>query len=402
MTDMGSVGPAAVPNARTVQIGLLWHSDNSGNLGVGALTAGNMALVERAAARVGLVPEFHLFKSDDPETPYITRGIVAHNPITGRFMVSPGGYWRALGKIDLMLDIGAGDSFTDIYPDKRFAYMIMTKRLCVLRGVPIILSPQTVGPFSRQPHTSLARSAMEKAVAVFARDPLSMAAVADIAPRARAFQAIDVAFALPFTQAAKGPGTRVGLNVSGLLYGGGYTGANEFGLTIDYREFTHRFIEALLARPGITIELISHVNAPLLPSDDDGAASDALKARYPALVRVPAFASPSAAKSHISGLDFLVGARMHATIAAYSSGVPVLPVSYSRKFEGLYKALSYPWLVPAKGYSTDQAFAAAIDAFDRRDEMKADIARGQSAVETGLETYVAVLADTLAGLKLRP
>ncbi|MBS3960426.1 MAG: polysaccharide pyruvyl transferase family protein, partial [Sandarakinorhabdus sp.] len=94
-----------------------------------------------------------------------------------------------------------------------------------------------------------------------------------------------------------------------------------------------------------------------------------------------------------SGLDFVVAARMHASIAAWSSGVPVLPVSYSRKFEGLYKALDYPWLVPAKGLSTDEAVAKSLDAFDRRAEVKADIARGAAAVESGLETYVAYLAQ---------
>jgi polysaccharide pyruvyl transferase WcaK-like protein len=222
---------------------------------------------------------------------------------------------------------------------------------------------------------------MERSVAVFARDPLSLAAVAEIAPRAHAYQAIDVAFALPFTQAPKGPGTRVGINVSGLLYGGGYTGANEFGLTVNYREFTNRLIEALLKMPGVTVELICHVNAPHMPADDDGAAADAVKEQHPAVVRVPNFTSPSAAKSHISGLDFLVGARMHATIAAYSSGVPVLPVSYSRKFEGLYKALAFPWLIPYNGLSTDQALALALEAFEKRDQLAADV---RGAVERGV------------------
>lgn len=32
---------------------------------------------------------------------------------------------------------------------------------------------------------------------------------------------------------------------------------------------------------------------------------------------------------------------MHATIGAFSSGVPVIPTSYSRKFEGLYGSLGY-------------------------------------------------------------
>ena len=62
------------------------------------------------------------------------------------------------------------------------------------------------------------------------------------------------------------------------------------------------------------------------------------------------------------------------------------------KRQGLYKALDYPWLVPAKGLSTDDAVARALDAFARRAELQADIARSQQAVESGLESYVAYLA----------
>jgi polysaccharide pyruvyl transferase WcaK-like protein len=382
--------------AARLTIGLLWHGDSSGNLGVGALTVGNMALVARAAARAGVEVEMHIFRPGDRAPSYVKEGLSRRHDITGRFMVSPSGYWRALDDLDLMLDIGAGDSFADIYPDKRFAYIMATKELCLLKGVPLVFSPQTIGPFSRQPHKTLAGHAMGKALAVFARDPLSYAAIAELAPRATRFQAIDVAFALPFTPMPMGPGTRVGINVSGLLYSGGYGGGNDYGLTIDYRAFTERLIEALLAR-GATVELIAHVTSPIA-RDNDGSAIDALKERYPDVVRVPDFASPSAAKSWISSLDFLVAARMHASIAAWSSGVPVLPVSYSRKFEGLYKALDYPWLIPAKGLTTEAALATALDAFDRRAEMEADIARGRPAVEAGLETYVGWLAETFARL----
>ena len=44
--------------------------------------------------------------------------------------------------------LGAGDSWTDIYPKKRFAYLWTTKMAAVLRGKPLIFSPQTIGPFS--------------------------------------------------------------------------------------------------------------------------------------------------------------------------------------------------------------------------------------------------------------
>ncbi|MCG2840241.1 polysaccharide pyruvyl transferase family protein [Sandaracinobacter sp. RS1-74] len=375
---------------RRLSIGLLWHSDSSGNLGVGALTVGNMALVKRAADRAGVDVEMRLFRPGDKAPSYVADGLASRHDITGKFMASPGGYWAALKPLDLMLDIGAGDSFADIYPDKRFAYMMATKELCLWRGIPLVFSPQTIGPFSRQPHTRLAGRVMEKARAVFARDPMSFEAIGKLAPRAHAKQAIDVAFALPFTPAAKGPGVRAGVNVSGLLYSGGYGGQNDYGLTIDYRALTERLIEGLLQR-GARVELISHVTTPMA-RDDDLRAAEAIHAKYPETLVVPAFASPSAAKSYISGLDFLVAARMHASIAAWSSGVAVLPVSYSRKFEGLYKALDYPWLIPAKGFSTDDALAKALDAFERRAELQADIGRGKKAVEDGLETYVSYLA----------
>jgi polysaccharide pyruvyl transferase WcaK-like protein len=121
-----------------------------------------------------------------------------------------------------------------------------------------------------------------------------------------------------------------------------------------------------------------------------------LKAEFPALIRHPDFTSPSDAKSTIATMDFLTGARMHATIGAYSAGVPVVPISYSRKFEGLYGGLGYPWLVNAKGMSTEAAQAYILDAYARRDELAADLRLGTPVVKAGLEAYVAELAELFA------
>lgn len=375
---------------RKLAIGLLWHSDSSGNLGVGALTVGHMALIEQAAARADVDTELHLFRPGERLPSYVRDGFASRHDINGRFMVSPGGYWAALKPLDIMLDIGAGDSFADIYPDKRFAYITATKEMCLLRGVPLVLAPQTIGPFSRQPHSALAGHLMKRARAVFARDPMSLDAIHRLAPGANAMLAIDVAFALPHSAAQRGPGVRAGVNVSGLLYSGGYGGGNDYGLTVDYRAFTSRLIEGLLAR-GARVELIPHV-ASTIARDDDASACAEVHRLYPETVVVQPFSSPSDAKSHISGLDFLVAGRMHASIAAWSAGVPVVPVSYSRKFEGLYCALGYPWLIPAKGLSTDEAVARTLDAFDRRSELAVSIEQGRPVVEAGLETYVGYLA----------
>jgi polysaccharide pyruvyl transferase WcaK-like protein len=102
---------------------------------------------------------------------------------------------------------------------------------------------------------------------------------------------------------------------------------------------------------------------------------------------VPDFAGPCEAKAYISSVDYLVAGRMHACIAAYSSGTPVMPVAYSRKFSGLFGTLDYDFLLPVKGLDTDAALACLIEGLERRGEMRAAIGRGMQKIEALLDTY---------------
>ena len=276
--------------------------------------------------------------------------------------------------------------------------------LTLARGKPLLLSPQTIGPFTREPYRALAAAAMNRAEAVVARDPLSFKVLREMAPRARALEAVDVAFALPFERRARAGDGRVhvGINVSGLLFNGGYAGGNEYGLDYDYEALTRRLIETLAARPEVRVHLVTHVNAPHLPADDDGAVADRLAREYPQAERVPDFASPSEAKSFISGLDMLVAGRMHACIAAYSSGVAVVPVAYSRKFAGLFEGvLGYRHIVPVKGMDTDRALAFILDCIERREALAGEVARGNERVAEKLDRYVAELERLFAKVKRR-
>lgn len=380
--------PSGTP--RTINVGLLWHTMNSGNLGVGALTVANLAIAREAARRAGVNARFTVLGVVDRGVEhYVTGDDVDFLLIEGRAMTPGGPYWRKLGQLDCVLDIGAGDSFADIYGGKRFAYLWATKVMAELRGVPLLLSPQTIGPFSRQPQTAMAALAMSRAECVIARDPLSFDVARRMAPRTRVLQSVDVAFALPFERRARDPSAvTVGVNVSGLLFNGGYRASNEFGMGVDYAAYSRRLIAALLERPGVRVELICHVNTDVVPRDDDRRVADLLAAEFPGVVRGPDFASPSAAKSWISGLDFLVAGRMHACIAAFSSGVPVVPVAYSRKFTGLFEGiLDYRHLVPVSGLDTDGALAFTLDRLDRRAELEADIVRGSTVVDGLLDVY---------------
>ena len=106
----------------------------------------------------------------------------------------------------------------------------------------------------------------------------------------------------------------------------------------DYKTVIRDIIHWLLTLQDVTVELIGHdIKGPNAGNtSDDYYVCKALQREFPQCNVGPFFYSPVEAKSYISGLDILIGSRMHCCIAAYSSGVPVLPLAYSRKFKGLF------------------------------------------------------------------
>lgn len=383
---------------RELRIGLLWHSLNSGNLGVGALTLANMAIARSVAEAQGYHPRFVVMGMRDSEPPSEDFRGIDNYAIDTRTMLSPNGFWREVRNVDCVLDIGAGDSFADIYGPKRFAFLWLSKWLIERRGVPLLLSPQTIGPFTKSSYRRLAAVVMRGAAAVVARDEQSLAAAREIAPTAHVLLSADVAFELPFVdrsaERATGQGLlRVGINASGLLFHEAETGQNRFGLSMDYAKFTRALIIALQARSDAEVHLITHATSDRDPTDDDRALGDRLASEFPGAIRAPDFAGPSQAKSYISSLDFLVAGRMHACIGAFSAGTPVVPVAYSRKFDGLFGMLGYDRMLPVRGYDDASAVAYVLDALDRRDELAATAARGMEKVTGLLANYRAALCD---------
>ncbi len=381
---------------RALRIGLLWHSTNSGNLGVGALTLANVAIARKVAQDRGYRPHFVVMGMRDNDAPTGDFRALESFPIDTRAMLSPRGFWRAAGRVDCVLDIGAGDSFAEIYGPKRFAFLWLSKLMVEQRGVPLLLSPQTIGPFTKRAYRTLAAFVMRRAAAGVARDEKSLAAARALAPDARVLLSADVAFELPYESRAaeRGQGRlRVGVNASGLLFHQAGSGRNRFGLEMDYAAFTRRLIAALHARGDSEVHLVTHATSDRDPTDDDRALADRLAAEFPHAIRAPDFAGPSEAKSYISGLDFLVAGRMHACIGAFSSGTPVVPVAYSRKFDGLFGMLGYTDMLPVRGYDADGAVAFVLDALDRRSELAAAEAAGMSKVTALLDAYRAALAD---------
>lgn len=392
---------------KSLKIGLLWHSGKSGNLGVGALTIANMAIARKVAEELGIAPQFTIIGVADKGRAYIGPDEARLYEVNSRRLIDPRETMGVIGAQHVVLDIGAGDSFADIYGLKRFLFLWVSKMMAVARGVPLVLSPQTIGPFTRQPYRIMARWAMERADCVVARDHQSFDVLREIAPHARALQSVDVAFALPFADRSaerNGKRLRLGVNVSGLLLAEAESGRNRFGLDADYGKLMRGFVGAMSAREDVEVHLISHATSTHDGGDDDAQAADRFAAEFPRAIRVPDFAGPCDAKSYISSLDYLVAGRMHACIGAFSSGTPVVPIAYSRKFSGLFGTLGYDFMLPVKGVDTDAALAFLMESLERRDEMRVAIGRGMDRIEALLDAYREELrvqfavAGELAGL----
>ncbi|MEM9342243.1 MAG: polysaccharide pyruvyl transferase family protein [Pseudomonadota bacterium] len=383
---------------RPITIALVWHSMNSDNLGVGALTVSNLALLRRAAEAAGRVPRFLIVGWRDPRPWYTEYPDVENVPVRTRHLPAPGGpLGDALKRADIVFDIGGGDSFTDIYGAKRFLTVWGTKFRTRLVGKPLVLSPQTVGPFESGWSRALARNAMNGAKLVVTRDAPSTGFVKDMGVTSPLIEVTDVAMGLPFDSPAPrdaGP-LKVGLNVSGLLFNGGYTRSNQFGLKSDYPALIRRIAGHFTAMENVELHFVGHVQSEMQEVEDDQRVGEALAAEFEGSIAAPVFQSPSEAKSYIAQLDFFMAARMHAAIAAFSSGVPVIPMAYSRKFIGVFGTLGYDNVADCKADTDDEIFTRITEGFEARADLTAQVAAGMAKVEDRLDSYVARAADLM-------
>lgn len=384
----------------SITVGLLWHSLGSGNLGVGALTESNISIIRRVAEASGIRVRFLVLGSSAGSVVALADELRAagHELECHRVRMFRKSFRDLVRRCDVVVDIGEGDSFADIYGFKRFFYYWLSKNIVCSLKKPLVLAPQTIGPFDQTTSRVLARQVMARCARVFARDNLSSEYLAQLGVSGNIDEAIDVAFCLPFVRPERTPGgkSKVGINVSGLLFNGGYTGANQFGLAVDYPTTVREIIRYFAENEDVELHLIGHVIEPNMPVEDDVGACRRLAEEFPGAIIAPAFSRPSEAKSYISGMDFFAGARMHACIAAFSAGVPVVPMAYSRKFNGLFNSLGYAYISDMKASGDSSVFDDVRIGFENRDVLLAAVFRGNDVAVKKIESYVSQVEKLLA------
>lgn len=390
-----------------VNVCLAWHNLNSSNFGVGALAIAHIGMLVEAARLAGVEIRLEtlgtpnvtdLVVKDEVEQRFGIR--ISHVDYSLKQLVRDALRFRypllpVFARYDLMIDIGEGDSFTDIYGKKRFYVQFSTKLLGILSGARLVFAPQTIGPFNGSVVRLLAAWIMKRSQDIYVRDQKSGQFAREMGIQTT--EVSDVAFSLPFNAMPRRTES-VGVNVSGLLWNGGYGGNNDFSLKVDYKDFILRTVRGLRER-GKEVHLIGHVISEDLPVEDDYRACIAVKEQFEQDEQVklaPRFTSPIEAKSYISQMSFFTGARMHATIGAFSASVPTVPIAYSRKFSGVFGSLGYPYTLDAFDHNTDVLLKHFFDYHDNhRDDMERSLTAALEKAHKFNRDYVVYLQKLL-------
>ncbi len=266
---------------------------------------------------------------------------------------------RAIREADAVLDITGGDSFTDLYGRRRFRLVTLQKIIALEQRCPVILLPQTIGPFEGVTRWTLARRILRSVDSVWARGQASFRTLQQLLgedfDENRHHCGVDLAFGLetrepehplPGPAAAWLSGNAieplVGFNVSGLISNHAAEARRRYGLRADYRRAVIRFMERVLRETDANILLVPHVFSRPGHKEHDPDACDAVATAVKRLhdhrvTVVPEGYDAGETKWIISRTDWFCGSRLHSTIAALSAGVPTATAAYSVKARGVFE-----------------------------------------------------------------
>jgi colanic acid/amylovoran biosynthesis protein len=178
--------------------------------------------------------------------------------------------------------------------------------------------------------------------------------------------------------------------VNGLMFNGGYTGKNMFGLKMNYRTFVTELATQLLAtQPGILL-LIPHTYSPPGSVESDNDANRLLKESLPAALQarvriVTGDYDAHQLKGIIGRCGFFVGSRMHSCIAALSQGVPCVGVAYSMKFRGVFESVGMAdWVVDGRTVSSTEAIQTIMRLYPTAENERASMTNHATAARIKL------------------
>lgn len=369
---------------------------NSGNRGVNALTRGQIMLllnkygfdleiVILSFTVSELVENVILYKNKEMkirEVPCSKKSLIDGYLKSKLFLNNY--ILNELRTADAVWDISEGDSFSDIYGVKRFIQHSLIKLITIKLKTKLYIMPQTLGPFKRSWVKFSARKILNSADKVFVRDEISKTVVEkDLCIKREIKYIPDMAFYMEPDKNISikkffldNDTIKVGINISALLYNGGYTGNNMFSLKVDYKMLLEELVQTFAKMNNVEVILIPHVMTKEFEIEDDFRVCKKVAENISNKINIKIktidkFYREDEIKAIISGCDFFIGSRMHACIAAISTLVPTTPISYSRKFIGIWDKLSLGSCVADPRTQSEKDIVEIIlDNFNKREKIK--------------------------------
>lgn len=324
----------------------------------------------------------------------------------GKRMVARNLWLSRVADADIVASMAGGDSFSDIYGLGRLLYVSLPQLLALVLGKKLVVLPQTIGPFKSAVAKTIARTILRRARLIYSRDHEGVAATHDLIGYSDTDERVrfcyDVGFVLDpvkpknmgqqFQNRKENGKPVVGLNISGLLYMGGYSRNNMFGLKIDYKKLIPDLIDLMIRKHDSAVILVPHVFGADGESDSVVCQEvySLLKERYDGrLLNAGSEYNQSEIKYIIGLCEFFIGSRMHACIAALSQNVPTVSIAYSSKFIGVMQTIGAAELVadPRK-LDKEEIFRVIGDAYEHKTRIKEHLEKTMPQVrETVLDLF---------------
>lgn len=310
-------------------------------------------------------------------------------------------FWKRCSTLfsqcDMVIDFTGGDSFSDIYGKKRFIKATLIKELAIRKNKNFVMGPQTIGPFRSKVMQLWAKHILKRCRVCFVRDALSLEYVKKITG-VEPIHTTDVAFALPYERLAvkTKDKKRIGITPSGLLWKKNDILSDGRKIVATYKEYVIGIIKELEMCSNVEIHLIPHVfKKKGEGGEDDLGVCYEINQMFPNTIIEDSFDNAMEAKSVISTMDILCCARMHAGIAAFSSGVPVIPFSYSRKFEGLFHDYEYYYLIDGNSFSTEEAIRKTVEWINKCEEIRQEVLKKKDIIEKKQQMFYSTIQKLL-------
>ena len=235
--------------------------------------------------------------------------------------------------------INGGDGFSDIYSTETFISRLHETNIAMKCNIPVIILPQTIGPFKEESNRVIANRILQYATRIYVRDDKFIKELNSMGLKYEMTKDLS-AYMKPQPFDIDIEPNAVGLNVSGLTYSNTFRTLS--GQFASYPYLINAIIRYFQSQ-HVPIYLIPHsynYNHPEESNDDLVAIRD-LYAKLEDTTNVHVvdhdMISPQV-KYVISQMSFFIGTRMHANFAAIYTKVPLFGLAYSYKFQGAFEA----------------------------------------------------------------